>query len=704
MFKQFFLRAGLLLALLFSLSEVFAQNVAFKDFKPLRAEGKIPTYFLKSAAENYETNLEENISEEDKRRDKKTKEEFTLETTFLHQEMLLSGRILFGDPLTDYVNKVAAKILENEPALAAKLQFYTYKSSSTNAFCTPEGIIGINVGYLAQIENEAHLAATLCHEIAHYTEKHSLNHHLENLKLKKNKGQYRGMSIDQKIFAAFSRSREFETEADELGFLRYLKSGYDPQNFIDHFNVLHYAYLPFDEVPFDTTFFNKGSLVIPGSFFKKEFTPISSEMNYEDDMHTHPNIHTRKEDLKKLLNKHKNEGGNQDFLFPKEEFFKIREIARFESVYLDLINANYGDAIYSAYLLLQKHPDNKFLEESIAKALYGLTKYKNINEFHWVARSYTKVEGESQQLHYLLKQLNAKQLNTVALKYLRYVRQKHKDNNFFVKMEKELVEGLVVDNGLNLQDYWKTIPEDYNAPITVTNPNPRIREREIIKAKMKRDGEFFRMAFIEDLEDPHFTKAFKDAYQKRAKKEQEEGLSYKERMAKEKAMQKAFKAGIGNIHAKSIVVVDPDYFVSKKFLESEDSKKQFDQIVEQQANQVGIESRTISTKGLSANTLDDFNDYILLEEWLAERHMHGELEILPLSSDLLGNASRNFGSNLICDVALRTNKRGNSIYYFVLFDLKTGEWLYEHTLNYDGPMRLKKLEKLISEDLTIVSN
>ena len=52
--------------------------------------------------------------------------------------------------------------------------------------------------------------------------------------------------------------------------------------------------------------------------------------------------------------------------------------------------------------LMDKYPDNKYLLISVAKALYGLTKFRNNDEFHLVTSPYSKIEGESQQLYYFL--------------------------------------------------------------------------------------------------------------------------------------------------------------------------------------------------------------------------------------------------------------------------------------------------------------
>ena len=69
--------------------------------------------------------------------------------------------------------------------------------------------------------------------------------------------------------------------------------------------------------------------------------------------------------------------GDLKFKISENTFLTVRNLARFESVNISLVNRQYLDAIYSIYLLKRKFPNNKFLDFSLAKALYSLAKYKN---------------------------------------------------------------------------------------------------------------------------------------------------------------------------------------------------------------------------------------------------------------------------------------------------------------------------------------
>jgi predicted Zn-dependent protease len=146
--------------------------------------------------------------------------------------------------LTTYVNEVGQKLA----AVAERplpYEFVVLNSSVPNAWALPGGKIAVNRGLLAQLENEAELAAVLGHEIVHAAARHGA------------KAQERGMLLQAGMVAAsigvamsdvdpnlgnlmvqgagvgaqlisVRYGREAELESDHYG-MRYLERvGYDP--------------------------------------------------------------------------------------------------------------------------------------------------------------------------------------------------------------------------------------------------------------------------------------------------------------------------------------------------------------------------------------------------------------------------------------------------------------------------------------------
>lgn len=123
------------------------------------------------------------------------------------------GSVLYGDPMSQFVNKVAKNLLVNQPKVLKYLQFFVLKTNYTNALCMEPGVIFITTGLLAQIENEAQLAYILAHEISHYKEKHFQRAYVETGAF-----HYSIMSHGRILFADAAKTMraKFDAETGEL--------------------------------------------------------------------------------------------------------------------------------------------------------------------------------------------------------------------------------------------------------------------------------------------------------------------------------------------------------------------------------------------------------------------------------------------------------------------------------------------------------
>ena len=71
---------------------------------------------------------------------------------------------------------------------------------------------------------------------------------------------------DDKYLAINFHSREIEAEADKFAYLDYFSgSDYNGNSVISSFDVLQYSYLPFDDIDFNRSFLEMGSMKFPDS-------------------------------------------------------------------------------------------------------------------------------------------------------------------------------------------------------------------------------------------------------------------------------------------------------------------------------------------------------------------------------------------------------------------------------------------------------
>lgn len=420
------------------------QEVSWDEYQNLRAMGKVPSIFKM----NTQTKIEQDLHIDRTDLSPEEEEQFLENIHYQIDDILRSGLVLYGDPATLYIQKVADHLLESNKKLKKELQFFAVKSNMTNAFSTDQGIIFVTLGLLAQLENEAQLAFVLAHEIAHYQEKH----------VEKSYSDYQrnndAINYDEHIRILSQYSKEKELEADILGVKLYQLAGYKKSELLSAFDVLMYSYLPFDEVPFPQDYLNSEHLQIPTHYFPEKVNPILAEEEYNDEKSSHPNIRKRKEAILAEI-KSSNDWGSKEFAIDENEFAKVRKMARFESVHRDLIDCNYPDALYSIFLLEQEHPDSKYLSRSKAKAWLGISSLLGNKGKSDVLYKERDIEGESHALVYLLNSLSRIQLLTIAMRQVEDVYQKYPEDEEIAKIRTMMIEEIAENSMFKIKNYRK---------------------------------------------------------------------------------------------------------------------------------------------------------------------------------------------------------------------------------------------------------
>jgi len=150
------------------------------------------------------------------------------------------------DPeLTEYINDIGRRLVAASPDANQDFEFFLIQDKTINAFAMPGGFIGVNTGLLLAAQTESELAGVLAHEVAHVTQ-----HHLARLL-----GKQEQMSIPTlaavilgllaarsnpevtqavivgagatSIQTQLNYTRDFEREADRIGFQYLQQAGFD---------------------------------------------------------------------------------------------------------------------------------------------------------------------------------------------------------------------------------------------------------------------------------------------------------------------------------------------------------------------------------------------------------------------------------------------------------------------------------------------
>ena len=649
----------LLVSIGFLTLSMFGRAQQANNFISLKSKGDIPTDFTTLSTDKYKTDAAEN-------KDGNLDNDFFLSTRFFMDELLLSGTVLFNDPVTTYLNKVAKYVLRGETDLLKELRFYVLKSNTPNAFSTDQGIILFTTGLMAQLENEAQLAYIICHEVSHYTEKHVRNEYVENQNIKKGRGEYRQLSYNERISKMSVYSKEKELDADQKGIDIYLKSEYSVEEIFSGFEVLLYSYLPFEDIKFDSTFFNTEHLIIPGTLFPDTVNEITQEIDYNDEGHTHPNIEKRIDAAFDYLGDDKAKG-DKKYVISEEEFLLIRDLARFENINIYLAQREYGHALYSIYLLKRKFPNNRFLDLALVKAFYGLTKYKNSARYNEVTEKVTKVEGESYVLHCFLKNVSKEQLNVISFRHAYDMMNKYPGDKIFKDYSDDLKRELALKSKIDPDDFKDISYESHlqvkTDTVKVFDIADSIRKVEVsdlskyekirLKKELKAletvgtistsDKEFYLYSLHDIVKNGDLKKELKAIQREQELKEEAEDLEREN--VKYSIFKKSQHLGIDKV-----VVVDPLYEnyklnENRNHLKSEDKKLGLTDIYTQDYKKLDLETDLVDSKNLLKSDVDEYNDLGLLMQWLSEVVAHDEIDMIASNRDQMNDLSNKYGTS-----------------------------------------------------------
>lgn len=157
-------------------------------------------------------------------------------------------KLLPNEEVQNYVKRIGEnlipahqKALRDDDPQKIPFRFYVVSDKDANAFATANGIIVINSGMIAHLENEGQLAAVIAHEISHATQEHSWR------QMNKDKGKRTAIAIGGIAAAAFGMygvadvmqltlaamqngyQRRLENQADRIGLEYMVAAGYDPR-------------------------------------------------------------------------------------------------------------------------------------------------------------------------------------------------------------------------------------------------------------------------------------------------------------------------------------------------------------------------------------------------------------------------------------------------------------------------------------------
>ncbi len=597
----------------FSSPQLSAQD--FDNYTPTVSQGPLPQDLMISSTEKYLKAKADSKREKNKRRVRKTKEKFYLQTNFVLDELLTSGQLIFNDPMTNYVKGILDNILKGNPRLRKEIKLYMVRSASINAFATDRGEIFVNVGLLAKINNEAELAFILCHEIQHYVERHNLEAFVKFKEIERGRGDYKRQKNYEKIVSKHSYSKNLEREADKKGFELFLKSGYSLNAVEKVFDLLALSHTSYSDTGFDFSFLESDYIKFNDKVKIEEVNEISELEGKDDSLSTHPSIDERRENFEKVISKEDRKKG-KDFIQSKTQFDLVQKIARFDICDILISYRAYSAAFYHSYVLLKEYPKNSYAEKNIAKALYGIAQYTNKNSSDYEEEeeedeTESILQGQMQAAFYFLTKLSDKEKNMLAGRYCWKMHQKYPKDKQMELMAQDMIEDIII---FSLEKDYKNY----------------FKKEKMTGELMTQDKSFAPYAFGDLLDNETFIEWLEsgEKYRKRRekRKNEAEGESiYKRRKTAREKAEKKRKKGV-TLGRDKLLVINPLYLKANgrkkdpvRLVESEARQKEFKGWIETLSEDLGLKTTVLDVKHITKKTtIGEYNEIMAINRWVDE--------------------------------------------------------------------------------------
>ena len=607
----------------------------------LRCAGPLPSDFTTAFQDKFKSDYSENLrTTELNRRDAK---EFAVLTNYYNHNLLLSGSVLFGDPISSYANSILDKLLKDDPDLNDEVRVYTIKSNHVNAYSTNQGIIFLTLGLVSRLESEAQLAYVLAHELGHYKEKHVFQSFANQKEIWSNSGSYRKMDWEERTLTSFKYSRDAEFEADKEGLDIYLKAGYDREEIAKTFDVLLLGYLPIKQRRYDFSYLESDSFRIPDYFFIDVIDEILANEDVDDSKNTHPNIRKRKEAVDKLFEEYGSDSTHGNYFVKNEEEFKhLRALASFEMVNSFIRSGNFVSGLYHIQILKEEHPQNDFLKKAELMCWAGMQSYINNRQKRDYSTGYRELQGELQAVYYFASKMSRKGLNTIAVKYIWEATEDMEKDDFVNALRAQCLSQLK-EGGMKNNFYRRTYPE----PVDPSR-----------KKKRPRRYDFARIGFVELFKDSLFTATYNDVYNGSDEDEDGDYNDYDDDDDDEDVVADENVDGVYSYYGLSgvdkLLYLSPRFYrldfrkdQDQMFLASDVQERDLEERTDRMAQLAGVELVKVNGEGQKGLSTQSFNDYIVLNDWLKEESAYEGRDFYSFNTRRLGEIADRYQTDYL---------------------------------------------------------
>ena len=156
------------------------------------------------------------------------------------------GKVLSGSSWDETLDAVTSRLRPVVAGQPYEFRFHIFDDTNVNAFALPGGNVVVLTGLLNSAQRPEEIAGVLAHEIAHVTERHSLRKIIDtaglSLLIRSVFGDTSGLlsviGNSSEFLLRQKYSRDFEREADDVGWNYLIAAQIDPRGLTEFFGRL----------------------------------------------------------------------------------------------------------------------------------------------------------------------------------------------------------------------------------------------------------------------------------------------------------------------------------------------------------------------------------------------------------------------------------------------------------------------------------
>jgi hypothetical protein len=295
--------------------------------------------------------------------------------------------------------------------------------------------------------------------------------------------------------------------------------------------------------------------------------------------------------------------------------------------------------------------------------------YQNASENRKNVRSYSDVEGFSQQLYYFLYKLSDREMNILALKNAWAAHKLDLADKDIARICSDLIKGLVFKHNFTRIDfqskyYVANAATDTILESTSSSKYDKIKQKKTI---VESETKYHLYAFVPYMKDTSFMNIFSKTEEEFSKQQSEKIKKGKKKVKTENEI--IAKHGYA-LDIDNLLVVNPVYYkydeTSKTPVKYNASELALDNLhteIIANSKKLGINVDFIEGGNIQESETDKFNDMSLLNEWIGEQVDHSEFKMVNTYNNEFTALSSKFNASNFAWVGIISVKKRKEFAY-----------------------------------------